>query len=91
MGFDRRLRPEIGDNVVLGAGCKILGGIRVGDHVTVGANSVVVNSVEAGSTVVGIPARQILKKQRRNHSDQKKDGGNDNDHRNDNIEIATPR
>jgi serine O-acetyltransferase len=62
MGFDRRLRPEVGDDVVLGAGCKVLGGIRIGDHATVGANSVVVNSVEPGGAVVGIPARQILKK-----------------------------
>jgi serine O-acetyltransferase len=63
--FDFRLRPEVGDNVVLGAGSKILGGIHVGDNVTVGANSVVVDSVEAGSTVVGIPARKILKPQPR--------------------------
>jgi serine O-acetyltransferase len=59
LGFDFKLRPEIGDNVTLGAGAKILGGIHIGDNVTVGANSVVVDSVEAGSTVVGIPARKI--------------------------------
>jgi serine O-acetyltransferase len=59
MGFDFRLRPEVGDNVVLGAGSKILGGIRLGDNVTVGANSVVVESVAAGSTVVGVPARRV--------------------------------
>ncbi len=57
--FDASLRPEVGDNVVLGAGSKILGGIRIGDNVTVGANSVVVDSVDAGSTVVGIPARTV--------------------------------
>lgn len=67
MGFDQRLRPDVGDNVVLGAGCKILGGIRIGDHATVGANSVVVNSVEPGSTVVGVPARPVLTERRRNH------------------------
>jgi serine O-acetyltransferase len=61
LGFDFRQRPEVGDNVVLGAGSKILGGIHIGDNVTVGANSVVVDSVEAGSTVVGIPAREIAK------------------------------
>lgn len=61
LGFDFRLRPEVGDNVVLGAGSKILGGIHIGDNVTVGANSVVVDSVEDGSTVVGIPARKISK------------------------------
>jgi serine O-acetyltransferase len=59
--FDPELRPEIGNNVVLGAGSKILGGIHIGDNVTVGANSVVVNSVEAGSTVVGVPARKVAR------------------------------
>lgn len=66
MGFDCQLRPEVGDNVVLGAGSKILGGIRIGDNVTVGANSVVVDSVDAGSTVVGIPARRVPKRPDRN-------------------------
>jgi serine O-acetyltransferase len=63
--FDRRLRPEVGDNVVLGAGSKILGGIRIGDNVTVGANSVVVESVDDGSTVVGIPARRVSRERQR--------------------------
>jgi serine O-acetyltransferase len=66
LGFDCRLRPEIGDNVTLGAGSKILGGIHIGDNVTVGANSVVVDSVEADSTVVGIPAHAISKQPHRN-------------------------
>jgi serine O-acetyltransferase len=59
MAFDPALRPQVGDNVVLGSGCKILGGVTIGDNVTVGANSVVVESVEPGATVVGIPARRI--------------------------------
>jgi serine O-acetyltransferase len=66
LGFDFRLRPEVGDNVVLGAGAKVLGGIHIGDCVTVGANSVVVESVEAGSTVVGIPARKLAGDRQRN-------------------------
>ena len=66
MNFDFRLRPDIGHNVVLGAGSKILGGVRIGDNATVGANSVVVHSVEAGTTVVGIPARRVTSKRRRN-------------------------
>jgi len=65
MGFDCALRPEVGSNVLLGAGSKILGGIRIGDNVTVGANAVVVESVEAGSTVVGIPARKLSKHRHR--------------------------
>ena len=67
MDFDFRLRPNVGNNVVLGAGSKILGGIRIGDNVTVGANSVVVDSVEDDSTVVGIPARRISKERHRDH------------------------
>ncbi len=65
MNFDFRLRPDIGHNVVLGAGSKVLGGVRIGDNATVGANSVVVHSVEAGTTVVGIPARRVASKRRR--------------------------
>lgn len=61
MGFNSELRPEIGDQVVIGAGAKILGGIRVGDHVTVGANAVVLTDVPHYQTVVGIPARSINK------------------------------
>jgi serine O-acetyltransferase len=61
--FDASLRPEIGDNVMLGAGSKVLGGIRIGDNVTVGANAVVVGSVESNCTVVGIPARRLPKEQ----------------------------
>jgi serine O-acetyltransferase len=62
MGFDVGLRPEVGDNVVIGAGAKILGGIHVGDNVIIGANSVVVESIESGRTVVGIPARSVGKR-----------------------------
>ena len=52
---------------MLGAGSKILGGIRIGDNVTVGANAVVVDSVEADSTVVGIPARRVSKERHRDN------------------------
>lgn len=59
MGFKASLRPEVGDNVMLGSGCKVLGGIKIGDDVTVGANSVVVESIQSNTTVVGVPARAI--------------------------------
>jgi serine O-acetyltransferase len=49
--------PTLGDNVVVGAGAKVLGNIVLGDNVRVGASSVVVHSVPPNSTVVGIPAR----------------------------------
>ena len=59
MEFNPALRPDVGDNVVLGAGCKVLGPIRIADNVVVGANSVVLHSVEPNTTVVGVPARKI--------------------------------
>ena len=59
MAFDPALRPEVGNNVVLGAGCKVLGPVRIADNVIVGANSVVLHSVEANTTVAGVPARKI--------------------------------
>ncbi len=59
MGFHREMRPEVGNNVILGAGCKVLGPCYVGDNVTVGANSVVLSSVEPNRTVLGIPASVV--------------------------------
>jgi len=55
--------PDIGDNVFIGAGARILGGIRVGNNATIGANAVVVHDVPDGATVVGIPARVINMKE----------------------------
>ena len=51
--------PTIGNNVVVGAGAKVLGNINIGDNAKIGANSVVVNHVPAGATAVGIPARVL--------------------------------
>lgn len=48
--------PVIGDNVLIGAGAKILGPITIGDNARIGANSVVVKSVPPNHTAVGIPA-----------------------------------
>jgi len=50
---------EIGGHVDIGAGAKILGPLRVGDDARIGANAVVTCDVDAGQTVVGIPARPI--------------------------------
>lgn len=58
-GFHKELRCEIGDNVILAAGCKVLGPWHIGDNVMVGANSVVVGSVKPNQTVLGIPARVV--------------------------------
>ncbi|RJQ18750.1 MAG: cysteine--tRNA ligase [Nitrospiraceae bacterium] len=54
--------PTLGNNVVVGAGTKILGAITVGDNVKIGANSVVLNAVPDNSIVVGVPGRVIKKK-----------------------------
>ncbi|OLC44148.1 MAG: serine O-acetyltransferase [Nitrospirae bacterium 13_1_40CM_4_62_6] len=51
--------PTLGNHVVVGAGAKILGGIKIGDNVKIGANSVGLKSVPANSTVIGVPARVI--------------------------------
>lgn len=47
--------PTIGNNVVIGAGAKVLGNITIGDNSYVGANAVVLRNVPANSTVVGVP------------------------------------
>ena len=51
--------PTLGNNVVVGAGAKVLGPFTVGDGARVGSNSVVVKEVPAGATVVGMPARVV--------------------------------
>jgi len=51
--------PTLGNNIVVGAGAKILGAIRIGDHSKVGAGSVVITEVPPHSTVVGIPGRVV--------------------------------
>lgn len=51
--------PTLGNNVVVGAGAKILGPVVVGDNARIGSNSVVVKDVPAGATMVGIPGRAI--------------------------------
>ena len=51
--------PVLGDRVNIGAGAKILGGIRIGDDATIGANAVVLKDVADHMTVVGIPAQPI--------------------------------
>jgi serine O-acetyltransferase len=51
--------PILEGHVDVGAGAKILGGIRIGAHAKIGANAVVVKDVPSGATVVGIPARVI--------------------------------
>ncbi len=57
--------PTLGDNVVIGAGAKILGPFSLGDGCKVGSNSVVVKEVPENATVVGIPGRIVMSGERR--------------------------
>lgn len=49
--------PIIGDNVYLGKGCIVFGGITVGNNVTIGANAVVDKPVPDNAIVAGVPAK----------------------------------
>ncbi len=51
--------PTLGNNVVIGAGAKVLGPFTVGDNARIGSNSVVVKEVPANATVVGVPGRVV--------------------------------
>lgn len=51
--------PTVGNNVLIGAGSKILGPVMIGDNAMIGAGSVVVDDVPAGTTVTGVKARVI--------------------------------
>lgn len=53
--------PTIGNNVLIGAGAKILGNITIGDNVKIGANAVILKDVEENSTVVGVPGKVVKK------------------------------
>jgi len=62
------LVPEIGAHVFIGAGAKLLGGIKVGVHARIGANAVVLCDVPEFALAVGIPAR-IVHDSRCSHDD----------------------
>lgn len=49
--------PDIGDDVFIGAGARILGGVRVGNNAKIGANAVVIDDVPSNATAIGVPAR----------------------------------
>ncbi|MDS4030149.1 MAG: serine O-acetyltransferase [Candidatus Contendobacter sp.] len=51
--------PTLGNNVVIGAGAKVLGPFKVGDNARIGSNSVVIKEVPANATVVGVPGRVV--------------------------------
>jgi len=59
IGAEKGEAPVLGNNVFIGAGAKILGGVRIGNNVKIGANAVVVDDIPDNSTAVGIPARVV--------------------------------
>lgn len=59
---NKRRHPKLGNNVVIGAGAKVLGDIEIHDNAKIGANAVVLKDVPKNSTAVGIPARNLLKR-----------------------------
>lgn len=70
IGAERRQSPELGSDVFIGAGAKIIGSVTIGDRARIGANAVVLRDVAAGSTVVGIPARPIERSAPRSQGDK---------------------
>lgn len=59
-GKDKYKRhPDIGNNVMVGCGAKVLGPIKIGDNVKIGANAVVTKDTQDNSTVVGVPGRVL--------------------------------
>ena len=57
--------PTIGNNVLIGAGAKVLGPFKVGDNSMIGANSVVLKEVPPNTTVAGVPGRMVKQDSKR--------------------------
>ena len=61
-GKDKYKRhPDIGNNVMVGSGAKVLGPIKIGNNVKIGANAVVLHDIPDNVTVVGVPERIVKK------------------------------
>ena len=54
-------QPKIGNNVFIGSGAKVLGGITIGDNVKIGANAVVLKSFGPNVTIAGVPGKIVKK------------------------------
>lgn len=59
IGAEKGQSPTFGDRVFLGAGAKVIGGVRVGNDVRVGANAVVLDDLPDAVTAAGIPAKVV--------------------------------
>lgn len=59
IGDTKGASPLLGNNIFIGAGAKVIGGLSIGDDVNVGANAVVLKDVSSKTTAVGVPAKLI--------------------------------
>jgi serine O-acetyltransferase len=59
IGAEKGAAPALADDIFIGAGAKILGGVKIGRGARIGANAVVVDDVPEGATAVGVPARVV--------------------------------
>ena len=60
-GRGDRGTPKIGNNVFIGAGSTVLGGVKIGDNAKIGAMTLVLDDVAENQTVVGVPAKVVKK------------------------------
>lgn len=68
LGYAKSGIPRIGNNVSIGVGATVIGGITIGDNVAIGAGAVVTRDIPANCSAVGIPAKPILQTASSNHS-----------------------
>jgi serine O-acetyltransferase len=59
--YDPAKRPDVGDDVTITSGAKILGAVCIGNGAVIGANAVVLQDVPDGAVAVGVPARIVMK------------------------------
>lgn len=62
LGAEKGASPKLGDNVFVGAGARVIGGVRVGSRARIGANGVVLEDVPEDATAVGVPARVVARR-----------------------------
>ena len=65
--------PTLENNVVIGAGAKVLGPVTISTGARIGCNAVVVKDVPAGATVVGVPGHVVIKKEVAEKAEQQRE------------------
>jgi serine O-acetyltransferase len=63
IGAEKGLTPRLGNRIFVGCGARIVGAVSIGDGARIGANAVVLNDVPPDTTVVGIPAKPVVRRQ----------------------------